>query len=240
MGRCVNMTSERNHIWPEKYLFRFYCPTVHDMQVSRKKKTRRNIYLCQSNSELFRPNGIRQRNWNGITYGLCWCIVFRFLEADCLEFIIYLHIVCRIWANHIHRMSFTLFFSVSFRRMNTTFQLWTGLIVVLIQCITISFASDPKFDPSTRMRLVLVPADAAVGSVIYRLRASDAEFDYPLTFELVGKLTAHTQSVSLFIDFDYFRIFFSFCRRCIIVNSSNRYAKMYKIQFNLPSKCSFN
>lgn len=70
--------------------------------------------------------------------------------------------------------------------MKTAIQLWTGLIV--FQCITVSFASDPKFDPTTRMRLVLVPADAAVGSVIYRLRASDDEFDYPLTFELVGKL----------------------------------------------------
>ena len=47
---------------------------------------------------------------------------------------------------------------------------------------------DPKFDPSTRMRLVLVPADAQVGSVIYRLRAPDEEFEYPLQFELVGKL----------------------------------------------------
>lgn len=46
---------------------------------------------------------------------------------------------------------------------------------------------DPVFDPSTLMRLVLVPADAAVGSVIYRVRASDPDFDYPLHFELVGK-----------------------------------------------------
>ncbi|XP_052869499.1 cadherin-86C [Anopheles cruzii] len=45
---------------------------------------------------------------------------------------------------------------------------------------------DPKFDPSTRMRLVLVPTDATVGSVIYRLRATDEEFEYPLQFELVG------------------------------------------------------
>lgn len=51
-------------------------------------------------------------------------------------------------------------------------------------------AADPKFDPSTRMRLVLVPADAAVGSVIYRLRATDEEFDYPLQFELVGDAAA--------------------------------------------------
>lgn len=56
----------------------------------------------------------------------------------------------------------------------------------LLQCIITALSSDPKFDPTTRMRLVLIPADAVVGSVIYRLRASDEEFDYPLTFELMG------------------------------------------------------
>jgi hypothetical protein len=60
-----------------------------------------------------------------------------------------------------------------------------GLFLDLI--ITNVLCMDPKFDPSTRMRLVLVPADASVGSVIYRLRATDEEFDYPLQFELVGK-----------------------------------------------------
>lgn len=54
---------------------------------------------------------------------------------------------------------------------------------------------DPKFDPSTRMRLVLVPSDAAVGSVIYRLRATDEEFDYPLTFELIGDASSSTVSI---------------------------------------------
>ncbi|KPI92870.1 Cadherin-86C [Papilio xuthus] len=38
------------------------------------------------------------------------------------------------------------------------------------------------------MRLVLVPADAATGSVIYRIRASDPDFDYPLHFELIGQM----------------------------------------------------
>ncbi|XP_072939232.1 cadherin-86C-like [Epargyreus clarus] len=47
---------------------------------------------------------------------------------------------------------------------------------------------EPVFDPSTLMRLVLVPADAAVGSVIYRVRASDPDFDYPLHFELIGQM----------------------------------------------------
>ncbi|XP_055535413.1 cadherin-86C isoform X1 [Wyeomyia smithii] len=54
---------------------------------------------------------------------------------------------------------------------------------------------DPKFDPSTRMRLVLVPADATVGSVIYRLRATDEEFEYPLQFELVGDAASSTVQI---------------------------------------------
>lgn len=71
--------------------------------------------------------------------------------------------------------------------MKSIITIWTGIIV--LQYIVVTRAADPKFDPTTRMRLVLVPADAQVGSVIYRLRASDPEeFDYPLTFELVGKM----------------------------------------------------
>ncbi|GLV43635.1 Cadherin 86C [Carabus blaptoides fortunei] len=49
-----------------------------------------------------------------------------------------------------------------------------------------TWATDPRFDPTTRMQLVQVPADATVGSVIYRLRATDDDFDYPLHFDLVG------------------------------------------------------
>lgn len=59
-------------------------------------------------------------------------------------------------------------------------------IGIILQTISNSLGADPKFETSTKMRLVLVPADAAVGSVIYRLRATDEEFDYPLQFELVG------------------------------------------------------
>lgn len=70
-------------------------------------------------------------------------------------------------------------------RMQSIHMLWIGMILHSISQI---LCIDPKFDPSTRMRVVLVPADAAVGSVIYRLRATDEEFDYPLQFELVGKI----------------------------------------------------
>lgn len=74
--------------------------------------------------------------------------------------------------------------------MFLTYAIWQcWLLVGLIQRTVVGL--DPKFDPSTRMRLVLVPADATVGSVIYRLRATDDEFEYPLQFELVGEYRAN-------------------------------------------------
>ncbi|XP_026500397.2 cadherin-86C [Vanessa tameamea] len=60
--------------------------------------------------------------------------------------------------------------------------------LVLLALCAAARGGDPVFDPSTLMRLVLVPADAAVGSVIYRVRASDPDFDYPLHFELIGQM----------------------------------------------------
>lgn len=60
------------------------------------------------------------------------------------------------------------------------------VVLLFIALCGIALAVDPKFDATTRMRLVLVPADAALGSVVYRIRATDEEFDYPLKFELVG------------------------------------------------------
>ncbi|XP_062537306.1 cadherin-86C isoform X2 [Armigeres subalbatus] len=80
------------------------------------------------------------------------------------------------------------------KRMFPTFAMWhCWLLVGLIQRTVVGL--DPKFDPSTRMRLVLVPADAAVGSVIYRLRATDEEFEYPLQFELVGDASSSTVQI---------------------------------------------
>lgn len=80
-------------------------------------------------------------------------------------------------------------------RMNTAITLWLGIILYLISN---SICMNPKFDSTTEMRLVLVPADAVIGSVIYRLRATDEEFDYPLAFELVGDSSAqafHVESL---------------------------------------------
>lgn len=77
--------------------------------------------------------------------------------------------------------------------MNTVMG-WSGLtlLVLLLTLSRTTTAADPKFDPTTRMRLVLVPADAQVGSVIYRIRATDEEFDYPLQFDMVGDAASST------------------------------------------------
>lgn len=76
--------------------------------------------------------------------------------------------------------------------MHFLLPLLTGCLLGLI-CF--ASAMDPKFDPTTRMRLVLVPADAAVGSVIYRIRATDEEFDYPLQFDMVGDSASSTVQI---------------------------------------------
>lgn len=45
----------------------------------------------------------------------------------------------------------------------------------------------PRFDPTAVMQGALIPADVAPGTVIYRLRATDPEFDFPLMFQLEGE-----------------------------------------------------
>lgn len=86
---------------------------------------------------------------------------------------------------------FFLSFSYS-RNYSTVIALWIGCFFSIIKYVA---TADPAFDPSTTMRLVLVPADAPVDSVIFRLRASDDEFDYPLTFELVGDASSSTVQI---------------------------------------------
>lgn len=50
-----------------------------------------------------------------------------------------------------------------------------------------TLGSRPQFDSSTNMGLVLVPADAEVDSVIFRLRATDQDADFPLIFDITGQ-----------------------------------------------------
>ncbi|XP_048513676.1 uncharacterized protein LOC105688571 isoform X2 [Athalia rosae] len=54
-------------------------------------------------------------------------------------------------------------------------------------CISVLAAgARPQFDTSTYMGLVLVPADAEVDSVIFRLRATDQDADFPLIFDITA------------------------------------------------------
>lgn len=62
----------------------------------------------------------------------------------------------------------------------------------VLVCGPLLVAAVPRFDSSALLKGVLVPADAAVGSVIYRLRASDSSFDYPLVFSVQEKLSVVT------------------------------------------------
>lgn len=56
----------------------------------------------------------------------------------------------------------------------------------------------PRFDTSTDMGLVLVPADAEVDSVIFRLRATDQDADFPLVFEITGNYNVyHTDKAEI-------------------------------------------
>ncbi|XP_066139053.1 cadherin-86C [Euwallacea fornicatus] len=58
------------------------------------------------------------------------------------------------------------------------------LVVVCCCCGPITVSAILVFDSTALLNEVLIPADAAVGSVIYRLRSSDSSFDYPLLFDI--------------------------------------------------------
>ncbi|XP_068085197.1 cadherin-86C [Anabrus simplex] len=60
------------------------------------------------------------------------------------------------------------------------------LLVVFTLALTGARANFPLFDLSTLMRILLVPADAKVGSALYRFKASDSDFDFPLHFDVAS------------------------------------------------------
>ena len=63
------------------------------------------------------------------------------------------------------------------------------IVPLLLWCVAPAavLANLPTFDEDSRMRILLLPVTTRVDTVIYRLRASDPEFDYPLQFSLVGR-----------------------------------------------------
>ena len=62
--------------------------------------------------------------------------------------------------------------------------------LLLLALVPHAAANKPVFDVSNNMRLLLLPADTKMGTVIYRLRASDSEEQYPLTFKIYGRKKA--------------------------------------------------
>ena len=72
---------------------------------------------------------------------------------------------------------------IIFRIMWSVAVLGAALLVVGVE------SNYPVFEPSHTMKQLLVPADAAIGSVVYRLRATDPDKDYPLTFAATGNHT---------------------------------------------------
>jgi len=64
---------------------------------------------------------------------------------------------------------------------------WVNFLVLFLP--SVASANKPVFDVSNSMRLLMLPADASPGSVVYKLRASDADDDYPLRFRVFGNLS---------------------------------------------------
>lgn len=55
----------------------------------------------------------------------------------------------------------------------------------------VSAANYPVFEGASQLKRLLIPADVHIGSVIYRLRASDHDHEYPLQFDATGKFAEH-------------------------------------------------
>ena len=68
---------------------------------------------------------------------------------------------------------------VAFLTLNHLIFVWSK------KCL--SGGTKPVLYLSANMRSVMLPADTQAGSVIYRLRASDADDQYPISFGVVGK-----------------------------------------------------
>ncbi|CAL8106639.1 unnamed protein product [Orchesella dallaii] len=59
---------------------------------------------------------------------------------------------------------------------------------ILLMLTGLSCGNYPVLDVDTNMRIVLVPYDTPVGTIIYRLRASDSDNNFPLSFEVLGAI----------------------------------------------------
>ncbi|XP_050313311.1 cadherin-86C isoform X2 [Anthonomus grandis grandis] len=74
-----------------------------------------------------------------------------------------------------------------------------GLLVIVCCyycCAPVAVSAILVFDTTALLNEVLIPADAPVGSVIYRLRVSDTAFDYPLKFYLRDSTTVSLEALN--------------------------------------------
>ena len=60
-----------------------------------------------------------------------------------------------------------------------------GLLIALSVLMGVG-ANLPSFDEDSRMRILLLPYTTRVGSTIYRVRASDPDFEHPLEFSFLS------------------------------------------------------
>ena len=59
------------------------------------------------------------------------------------------------------------------------FEVFLAFLAALFEA---TWCNKPVFDLANNMRVVLLPSDTKRGTIIYKLRASDADEDYPLSF----------------------------------------------------------
>ncbi|XP_030752142.1 cadherin-86C [Sitophilus oryzae] len=80
----------------------------------------------------------------------------------------------------------------------TSCQLAMRLLVFVwcYYCGSFTVSAVLVFDSTALLNEILIPADAAVGSVIYRLRVSDTAFDYPLIFDLKETTTVAVEALN--------------------------------------------
>nr|CAD7260211.1 unnamed protein product [Timema shepardi] len=90
-------------------------------------------------------------------------------------------------------------------------------------------ANVPLFDVSTSIRVLIVPYDARVGSAIYRLRGTDADFDFPLRFEVVGSAGGHIiHTVDIPCDKNH-----TFCEGDVVLSRPLERGRVYDVRLKV-------
>lgn len=72
---------------------------------------------------------------------------------------------------------------MSARRNDAASVAWLAMAAVAVVTVAGNY---PTFEGAAEFRDMMVPAGAPVGSLIYRLRASDHDKNYPLYFQATG------------------------------------------------------